>query len=165
MQFEKGDILVPQGGTSLDGALWVDGYDESGRLIVHLLAGGRLQFLPVGSEQQFRRVEAAERAALPFRKGQFVLSGYREAFAGWTDGQACQGWAAPRFEFEEARRLLAWMYPQDAQFDADRNAFVTPSDEGKMEAWAAESIRTADGSEITVYPIGAFAWCWQEIRG
>ena len=165
MRFEKGDILVPQGRAFPDGALLVDGYDDSGRLLVHPLSGGRLQFLPAGSERQFRRLDAVERAALPFRQGRFVLSGHAEAFAGWTDGQGCQGWATPRFEFEEAHRLLAFIYPEEALFDAERNAFATPSEDGQVELWAAESIRTTDGSEITVYPIGAFAWCWQEVRG
>ena len=165
VRFQKGDILVPQGRSFLDGALWVDGYDDSGRLMVHPLSGGRLQFLPAGSERQFRRVDGDERAALPFRKGRFGLSGSGEAINGWTYGQACQGWATPRFEFEEANRLLAVLYPQDAHFNTEHNSFVTPSEEGQPETWAAESIRTIDGSEITVYPIGAFAWCWQELRG
>jgi hypothetical protein len=164
VRFEKGDILVRQGSASLDGALWVDGYDESDRLMVHLLTGGRLQFLPAGSEHQFRRVDAAERAALPFRKARFVLAGDAEPFSGWTDGQTCQGWATPRFESEEAQRLMGLLYPQDGHFDTEHNAFVTPSEEGDPEVWAGESIRTSDGSEITVYPIGAFAWCWREIR-
>ncbi len=165
VRFQKGDILVPHGQSTLDGALLVDGYDESDRLIVHLLAGGRLQFFPAGSEGMFRRVEAAERAFLPFRPGQFVLSGTTEAFRGWTDGQTCQGWATPRFEHEEAQRLVELLYPQEALFDAERNLFVTPSEDGQMETWAAQSIRTPEGSAITVYPVGAFAWCWREIRG
>jgi len=165
VRFEKGDIVVPQGRASFDGAWWVDGYDDSGRLMMHLLAGGRLQFLPAGSEGQFRRLAAAERAALPVRPGRFALSGSVEAFTGWTDGQACQGWAAPRFEFEEAQRLVQLLYPEEALFDAEHNAFATPTEDGQVELWAAQSVRTPDGSALTVYPIGAFAWCWREIRG
>jgi len=43
----------------------------------------------------------------------------------------------PRFEFEKPNAWWQLLYPEEALFDAEHNAFVTPTEDGQVELWAA----------------------------
>ena len=109
MKFSKGDILVPRDAQFPDGALVVDGYDETGRLLVQPLGGGFQLALRADSGKRFRVADAGERGRALFRRARFSLMDSEDHFTGWTNGENWNGWAMPHFEFAEAQRLIAWL--------------------------------------------------------
>ena len=68
----------------------------------------------------------------------------------------------PWFEKTEADNLLGWLQDPRAKYDAERDAYVTVSQDRGDEVWAGETIAISDGSALRVYPIGAGAWIWEE---
>jgi hypothetical protein len=165
MKFIKGDILVPKERQYPDSAIVVDGYDAQGRLLMHPMGGGMQVRLDAVSASVFRLVTDAERAGTVYRHGRFAIADTEETFEGWTDGRQWNGWEMPRFERSEAARLIEWLKPERAWFDAERDAFVTVSQDGEEEIWAAEGVVVSDGSKLVVYGIGAGAWIWDEVTG
>ncbi|HWV98501.1 MAG TPA: hypothetical protein VNZ64_02295 [Candidatus Acidoferrum sp.] len=164
MKYSKGDILVPKGKQFPDCAIVVDGYDDAGRLVMHPLGGGIEQHLTAVSASLFRLVDEGERAGALFRRGRFALAESEEAFEGWADGRTWNGWQMPRFERDEAERLVRWVGGERSRFDAARDAFVTISQSGEEEIWAGEGVAVSDGSAMKVYPVGAGAWMWDEVE-
>jgi hypothetical protein len=163
VKFSKGDILVPKGKQFPDCAIVVVGYDHAGRLVMHPFGEGIEAHLTAVSASVFRLVDEAERAGTLFRRGRFALAESEEAFDGWTDGRCWNGWEMPRFEKVEAERLVGWLADKRGRFDAERDAFVTVSQDGEGEVWAAEVVTVSDGSAMKVYPVGAGAWIWDEL--
>ncbi|MEN9675160.1 MAG: hypothetical protein RIS76_1056 [Verrucomicrobiota bacterium] len=163
MQFNRSEIIVPQGNRYPDGALVVDGYDGVGRLLAHPVGGG-LQFI-IGAEQlaQLRRVAAEERRNPRLRRAQFGMDGVHGRFHGWTAGESWNGWAKPMFELQEARRVISAMPELKGQYDASDDRCITLSQDGEEEAWNAELIQPDGGGTVKVYPVGAGCWCWDEI--
>ena len=127
------------------------------------MGGGFQQYFPVASTNGFRLVDEAERTRAVFRRARFALADSEENFSGWTDRRAWNGWEMPRFEKAEAARLMRWLGDERARFDAERDAFVTVSQDGEDEVWAGETITISDGSGVKVYPVGAGAWVWDEV--
>lgn len=164
MKFSKGDILVPKGKQFPDSAVIVDGYDQRGLLLMHPMGGGMQARLDAVSVSVFRLVDEAERAGTFYCRGRFALAESNEAFDGWSDGRRWNGWAMPRFERSEAERLIESLKDQRARFDAERDAFITVSQEGEEEGWPGESVVVSDGSVLTVYGVGAGAWIWDEVE-
>ena len=160
MRFSKGDILVPKEKQFPDGAVVVDGYDEAWRLMGHPMGGGFQQCFPAASADLFRLVDEAERTRAVYRRAKFTLADSEDKFRGWTDGRAWNGWEMPHFEMAEAERLMLWLGDKRARFDAERDAFVTLSQDGEEEVWAGEAITISDGTAVKVYPVGAGAWTW-----
>jgi hypothetical protein len=160
----KGEILVPVGKLYPDGAVVVVGYDEQARLMVHPLGGGLQYHLSPEQASSFRSVASGERASALFRRTKVVLADSNEAFEGWTNGELWNGWEKPRFEKAEADRLLQWLQDSSAKYDPARDAYITVSQDGEDEVWAAESIPISDGSSLRVYPIGAGSWIWEEVE-
>jgi hypothetical protein len=144
-----------------EGALVCDGYDSAGRLLAHPLGGGFQLTVPAQDEPRFRVMAEGEKAAAPFRRGRFALADSGEAFEGWSSGRLWNGWEMPRFERAVGERLLAWLGDARARFDAERDAFVTVSQDGEEEVWGAAAITITDGSCINAYPVGAGAWIWE----
>jgi len=164
MKFSKGDILVPKGKQFPDCAIVVDGYDKRGRLLMHPMGGGLQACLDAVSASVFRAVDEGERAGALFRRGRFVLADGKETFDGWTDGRCWNGWGMPRFEKNEAERLVRALKDERARYDAGRDAFVTLAQDGEEEIWAGEQIIISDGSAMKVYPVGAGSWIWDEVE-
>lgn len=164
MRFSKGDILVPKERQFPDGAFVVDGYDERGRLVMHPLGGGLEAHVDAVGASVFRLVPEDERAGTMFCSGRFTLADSDELFIGWTDGRRWNGWEMPRFERNEAERLIEWLGEERARFDAERDAFVTVSQDGEEEVWPAESVLISDGSKLAVYGVGAGAWIWDRVE-
>lgn len=158
--FQKGTILIPAGHHYPDGALTVDGYDQSGNLLAHPLGGG-FQYV-IGPERvsSMREVRGDERQAAFYRHAKFAVDGVDGVFAGWMDGRRWNGWAMPYFERREAERVAGLF---DARYDAGRDAYITISQDGEEEVWAAVDITVADGTSIRAYPIGAGAWIWDDL--
>ena len=68
----------------------------------------------------------------------------------------------PRFEKTEADKLIGWLQDLRAKYDAERDAYVTVSQDRGDEVWAGETIANSDGSALMVYPVRAGAWIWEE---
>jgi hypothetical protein len=164
MNFNKGDILIPQGAQFPEGAVVAEGYDDTGRLLAHPLGGGFQIAFAAEAVGHFRIADEGERERTLFGQARFSLMDSEEHFTAWTNGESWNGWAMPHFEFGEAQRLVAWLKDDKARFDPAEDAFVTVSQDGEEEVWAACSIPVSDGSSIKVYPIGAGCWCWDEVE-
>jgi hypothetical protein len=164
MKFSKGDILVPKERQFPEGAFVVDGYDERGRLVMHPLGGGLEAHVDAVGASVFRVVTEDERVGTLFRSARFALADTEAVFNGWTDGRKWNGWEMPRFERSEAQRVIKELKDGRARFDAERDAFVTISQDGEEEVWPAESVVISDGSKLTVYGVGAGAWIWDEVE-
>jgi hypothetical protein len=165
MKFSKGDILIPRDAQFPAGTLFVDGYDNCGRVLAHPLGGGFQLALKGDAEVRFRVADDDERARALFHRAKFSLMDSKDHFSGWTNGEDWNGWATPHFELAEAERLIAWLKNAKAGFDSERDAFVTMLPDGEEEVWFAQSVAITDGSRIKVYPIGADSWCWEEVEG
>lgn len=91
------------------------------------------------------------------------------AFEGYTTGELWNGWATPAFAIEEAHRLLdslKRMKVASGYYDPKSDSFVI-SYEGP-EKYTGQYITVDTGAaigitRIKVYPIGAYAWMWQEV--
>ena len=165
MKFSKGDILVPRDAQFPDGAVVVDGYDKTGQLLAHPLGGGLQHIYPTARQQDFRVVDEGERERALYRQAKFSLMDAEDLFAGWTNGESWNGWAMPHFEFNEAKRLIAWLKDGKARFDPEQDAFVTTSSDGEEEIWEGRAIAISDGSSVKAYPLGTGCWCWSEDGG
>ena len=96
-----------------------------------------------------------------------------QAFEGFTEGQRWNGWACPLFTRDESDRLVgAWNalgYKADYDSAADMYRFAPIdrfgdpdpdlSDEEEAEHFGSFVV---DG--MTLYPIGAGAWIWEEVQ-
>jgi hypothetical protein len=160
-RFEKGSVVIPTGHHFPEGALAVDGYDEVGNLLAHPVGGGLQYAIRPEQAAKLRLVTDAEGQANLHRYAHFALEGVEGVFAGWTDGRHWNGWATPHFERGEADRVAAAF---DARFDPERDAYITMSQDGEEDAWAAVDIQISDGSGIKAYGIGAGAWIWDEVE-
>lgn len=157
----KGAILVPCDRQYPDGALVVDGYETGGSLLAHPLGGGFQFTITPAEAARLRPVGGGEQQSPLYRKAKFSVEGLDGEFEGWTDGTTWNGWAKPRFELAAAR-LLARVF--EGTFDEQRDCFITKSGDGEDEIWAAEIISILGGTLLKVYPIGAGAWIWDEIK-
>lgn len=164
MNFTQGEILVPHDAQFPDGAVVVDGYDEGGRLLAHPFGRGFQHAFATEATSHFRVADEGERGRALFRQARFSLMDSEDHFTGWANGENWNGWAMPHFEFVEAQRLIAWLKDDKARYDAERDAFVTQSQDGEEELWAAQAIAITDGSSIKVHPIGAGSWCWDAVE-
>lgn len=162
--FSKDEVVMPKGSDYPNGALVVDGYDQEGNLLAHPLGGGPQYKIGPAKQTGLRIVLHQERKTTPFRKAKFSLEGVEGEFEGWTDGSLWNGWATPHFELAEARKVIKALHPTKASFDETKDAFITESTDGEQEAWEANQIDLPDGTRLKVYPIGAWAWCWDEIE-
>ena len=161
MKFQKGEILVPGDSHYPDSAIVVDGYNDLGHLLAHPLGGGFQHVYPPHPEKNFRIADAQERERALYRRATFSLLDSPDTFVAWTNGETWNGWEMPHFEFDEAKRLIAWLKDAKARYDRERNCFTTTAQDGE-DSWQSCTIAITDGSCIKVYPIGAGCWCWDE---
>lgn len=102
-----------------------------------------------------------------------IEEAYRDAFgaplAGWTRGERWNGWACPRFELAEARRIADWNNDAagDWRFTFDEATATFTLHDANYEGEEPErfepfTLETTDGPRV-VYAMGAWAWCWDEV--
>jgi hypothetical protein len=162
VMFKKGDIIIKAEAAYPYGALVLDGYDERQRLTAHPLGGGPQYFFKPSTERKFRIVSEDEKRQPIWKRSTFYIEGIDGTFDGWTDGRLWNGWEMPRFEFGVAEQVIKAMNQPDAHYNSNRDAFVTKSSD-EEEVWAAETLQALGGQVVKTYPIGASAWCWEEV--
>ena len=147
--------------------------DKEGFLVeIARQQGGRIFYFPQGGgfERSLPEIEFHEKfspsAPLAYYPG-FVGADWLDASAripAWLNGLRWNGWAQPCFE-RNAADVVAKDIP-DMKFDPARNAYVLPADpecgRDEEEVFGAMSLPTFKGL-ITVWPIGAGSWCWDEV--
>jgi len=88
------------------------------------------------------------------------------SFEGYTKGETWNGWSCPYFTFEQSKKVLE-IYNQFckiiqkdflAYYDSEIDAFIFPSFE-EIEVY---SVLVEKG--IKYYPIGSFAWIWEDME-
>lgn len=94
-----------------------------------------------------------------------------DVFKGWSNGTLWNGWGTPIFEFNEAQRLLATLVraheqmgtPIEAWYDDKEDSFCfILNDQDQPECYPAVVIEV-NSKEVKGYPIGAYAWVWEEM--
>jgi hypothetical protein len=158
--FPKQTVLVPVGNVFPSGALVLDGYENNGYLLAHPYGGG-LQFrIRPDQTVRLRVVSETEIQQTRYRKAQFEIEGVEGLFEGWTEGRRWNGWATPHFEFETAKKVVA---SAGGRYDSDKDVFLTKGNDGE-DTWPATTINVLGGTELKVYPVGAWAWIWDEVE-
>lgn len=105
-----------------------------------------------------------------FYRARFVMDSIPgQSFTGFTDGSDWNGWACPYFTFEEAVRVLRASQPNGFwwRYDSVDDAFTAgarPQASGdEPEYYEAETVEV-DGETVTLYPVGARYWIWEEAQ-
>ncbi len=101
------------------------------------------------------------------RRSTFELFGIEGAFEAFTADDHWNGWECPFFTREEGLRLVeTWNTATDeasgrgpARYDGGKDQFEFTLG-GELDTFGAESVE-----EVTLYPIGAYGWCWEEQDG
>ncbi len=103
------------------------------------------------------------------RKSSFRLFGIEGAFEGFTGDDHWNGWECPFFTRSEGLSLVeAWNAPSEdqvvsyrgsARYDIQNDRFEFTVG-GEVDTFGPESIEG-----VTLYPIGAYGWCWEECEG
>jgi hypothetical protein len=163
MKFDTWAIIIRNGEVYPRGALVVVGYDDSENLLVYPLGGGFELKINKLQQEDFRTVSNEEIEGAKFRESAFSLEICDGKFRGYTNGVVWNGWAKPHFPFDEAMRLLQNLAALERRYDQRQDAFVTVNDDGELEIWAAQEILLANGGHVKAYPVGAGAWCWNEL--
>jgi hypothetical protein len=168
MKFAKSDIIIRRSLRYPNGALEVDGYNEEGKLLAHPIGGGFQYAIALENQADLRKVLQTEIDAVPIRAGQFELGSLPGKYAGYTRGDAWNGWATPSFPFTEAQRLVFALTADSettGRYDAAGDAFVTKMSHADEEedVWSAEEVVLPTGEKVKVYPIGSRSWCWDEV--
>ncbi len=104
-----------------------------------------------------------------FRKAQFGMDAIEGIYEGYTNGDTWNGWACPSFEYSEAERVLnasringfLWSYDNAKDKFIVWNKTEHP-DKNAPEVFEAKEI-DVEGHLIRVYPVGAYAWIWEEL--
>lgn len=78
----------------------------------------------------------------------------------YLNSKRWNGWRMPHFPESSMAQVLT-LFP-DVTYDAEQDAYMVPDDEGPYPV-RAETITTADGQTVKVYPVGAGSWCWDEV--
>jgi len=161
MSFSKGDVIVRFDATYPQNALVVDGFDHDQNLLAHPMGGGLQLIIPSEHLSRFQIAESVERTPI-FRRSSFGIEGVDRIFHGWTDGRLWNGWSMPWFDFEEAKNVATAVCPQSCRYDATVDSFVTTMADSEEEHWPGELVDMPDGGAITLYPVGAGSWIWEE---
>lgn len=104
-----------------------------------------------------------------YRKTVFSIEDSELTSVGWTAGERWNGWACPRFEKEEADKVMK-DYNTDGQepkayYDEEKDTYFFPDVWGKDVEWDEYKgivINTFEGPK-TVYAIGAGFWVWDDL--
>lgn len=79
----------------------------------------------------------------------------------YVNDKRWNGWLMPHFP--ESSMPLVMAVCGDVSYDAQRDVYAVRSDEAPEDAFEvpAETITTAEGLEVKVYPVGAGSWTWE----
>jgi hypothetical protein len=99
-------------------------------------------------------------------KAKFAIDSIPDVvFQGYTNGDTWNGWACPYFEKAEAERVLRASEVNRYLWTYTENGFSVQNQDDpegyESEVFEALKIATEDGSELTVYAIGAYSWIWE----
>lgn len=106
-------------------------------------------------------------ATRKFSRMRFSIESLENAeFEGFTDGDSWNGWACPYFTNQTAKTILkaseingySWRY--DAAADAFLVSHIDDPESFEPERFESVNINV-DGSNIVVYPVGAYSWIWE----
>ena len=94
----------------------------------------------------------------------FKIDAIDSYFHGFSHGGSWNGFACPLFPLEEAKRLMALNngteYCGQIVFDEAQDEFLFHEFEGEE---TAETFMAAVVDGQTLYAIGAYSWCWQDV--
>lgn len=160
-KIEVNDIYVPKGSAYPDGAILISA-TVSGGVSFHPIRGGWLRTLPVNEFQKhYRLTTEQEREQPAWREGAFEIDDYFEPpVRGYTQGFAWNGWAAPSFEYNEAKRIADQF--GDITYDEAQDAWILDDMDGEEPVLFTGSDIVVNGETKRVYAIGAGFWTWSE---
>ena len=99
------------------------------------------------------------------RKAVFTIGEEPQAYIGYTSGRLWNGWAAPYFALDEAKRVAedfskgaVWPMEYDEVYD---QFYIMDLETMEFEKWKGEDIQTTEGIKH-LYGIGAYSWVWDE---
>lgn len=101
------------------------------------------------------------------KKTLFTIEGDGE-FKGYTNGETWNGWATPYFTKEVAKKVIEH-YARDVDvtyYDKAKDLFAVKFDEvtdEETEYFEGHTV-SIEGEEVTLYPVGAYSWTWDEIK-
>lgn len=107
------------------------------------------------------------RSTVPHRKAVFQIDDSSK-FEGFKTENYWNGWECPSFTKEVAEAILrefcvnGTTYRYDEKVDAYYVQFEGQPEE-EMDEFTGGNI-VVDGKAIHVYNIGAFGWCWHEVK-
>lgn len=84
----------------------------------------------------------------------------------FTDGDDWNGWACPYFEKSEAERILKASEANgfEWEYDVEQDAYIV-SNSQEDEDYAPEVFEGSnyeiEGTNLTLYGIGAYSWIWE----
>lgn len=98
------------------------------------------------------------------REANFQIDTYgAETFAGFTAGETWNGFACPYFTLEQAQHIVRAHQNLGlaAGYDRERDEFFFTLEHGAEEG--SELYGPVSTGGLTVYPIGAGSWIWDEV--
>lgn len=106
--------------------------------------------------------------AVYYRKTQFAIDGSELLSIGWTADERWNGWACPRFEKEEADKILEDFNlgaEHQARYNEEKDTYYFPSifdDEVEWDEYQGQIINTFEGPK-KIYTIGSGFWVWDDM--
>ena len=90
---------------------------------------------------------------------------------GYTLGDTWNGFECPFFTKEVAEEILQETIDTDLtqeyfvnfEYDKENEQFILKETDDKL-LFPARKFKTGDGSEIKLYAIGAYMWCWSKSK-
>lgn len=165
MKLSKDDKIIETGKAYPTGVFEVHEVKPDGTVLASPLGGGLVHILSPHVLQKYGfRLLTEEEEIQTWRKSQFFLdTAPEQIFEGYTDGSLWNGWATPRFSFDEAIRIVKMFgFKPEEVHRVQEHAFKFP-DPDEPEEYFGELIETPDRPEgIWLYPIGTRAWTWRE---
>lgn len=107
-----------------------------------------------------------------YRKTSFSIDGSDMKSTGWTAGELWNGWACPRFEKDEAIKVMedfnSHIDEKDlkAKYDEEKDTFYFSYQYGdviEVDEHEGMIINTHEGP-VKVYAIGAGFWVWNDLN-
>lgn len=104
-----------------------------------------------------------------YEKALFGLDNWEPTYGGFTAGQHWNGWACPYFEKAVAEKILTDYVAADENYtwwytESNDTYYLRNNENPELsDTWWAQHIKV-NGVELTVYPIGAQCWIWDQVN-
>lgn len=135
---------------------------RDGRVYFHSQGGGFIHSVTRADWDKHFKPAPEPKFTTGAVSGEWLADG--QSFACYLDGSKWNGWAMPYFTKEQADAYLAATPDgMTGSFDEARNVYVFTC-EGEEPYEVEAEVIDADGQHVTVYPIGAGYWVWDEVR-